>query len=125
MPGIKGLLSPQVKAMLRENLRHTITIVRAGAADKDGEPTIGEELGVPCLISGARSRVLSIDQRTYRVTHSIEFPPGYGLQLDDTVKDGRDRKGALLLAEGTVVAVEDLNDADMGQIGQSVSVALN
>lgn len=121
---LKGMRSPGWEDALRRALRHRITVVRAGVPDRHGMPTAGEEFELPCLIQGSRARVISADSTVIQASHMVEFGPEIEIKNDDQLKNGRDRKGATLLASGRVIRVEPSLHPTEGLWQQSVAVQM-
>ena len=121
---LKGLVSPQIKAMQRWAFRHRVTLTRAGSPNRYGELADGEVMTVPCLIDGTKGRVVSPDHEMVQVSYTIQFPPGLGVKPNDRVTNGVARDGSVLLAEGRVVHVRDTDHPVMGQLHQQASIAL-
>lgn len=105
-------------------LAHTIIVARRAGADNFGDDAAAAAVDqVPCFIDGTRARSFSAEGVVHQVSASVTFPRELGIEIGDTLRDGRDRDGRVLLAQATVVSVDPTNSPDYGELLRTVLVA--
>jgi len=120
---LKTQMSAGWKALLRENLRHSVILVRASAPDRYGKVTDGERVRIPCYIGGSDSRVKTSDGEEIQVSWTVDMAPFVEPQINDRLEDGRDRAGFILLTAGRIVQLSGETHPVEGRLSTTVQVA--
>lgn len=121
MPMLVG--SRAWQAMLRRWLLHRVDVVRTSGVNEYGKPQDGQEVSaVPCFISGSKARILTAEGVDMQADASIDFPHEIQIKLNDKVRNGRGRDGSVLLQEGRVIRVDDIDHPEHGSLVQTALV---
>lgn len=109
---------------VESKLLHKITITAVGEKNRYGELIAGTSTtGVACYIDGRISRVLNNEGQQIQSDFSILFLPNANIRVGYLVSSGVDSNGYSLLSSGRIVAIEDYNHPEDGQIAREAYVA--
>ena len=109
--------------LTRRWLVHSIDVMARIGNDAYGEPVDGPRAAqVPCFIDGTRARVQTEGSLDRRADFEVVFPTEIGVELNDTLQNGRDRTGRVLLDEGKVVRIDPNNHPELGELVRTAYV---
>lgn len=121
--GLKAQLPAGWKELIRDQLRHTVVVVRANGFDTFGKPVDGERVRVPCFIDGSRARVKTAEGDEIQVSWTVEFAPNTEVNINDRLENGRDRAGRELLPIGRIVNIVEVTHPSVGNLTSTAQVA--
>lgn len=103
--------------MMRENLRHKVTVTPTTGVNDHGVPQYGAPVtGVRCYIDGTTRRFVNERQEDIQATWQVFFEGKTDIGNNYKLSSGQDRDGNTLLSSARVIAIDDNVSGQMGRL---------